>query len=78
MPLYDFHCGVCGHGYEEVVSLSDYDNPNTTCPRCGAMDRQVREVGAPAFKISGYSAANGYASKNRFGAGESEAGEPII
>ncbi len=78
MPSYDFLCSVCGFLYDEIVPLSDYDNPNTKCPRCGATDRQVRQMGAPAFKINGYSAANGYSCCNRFGPGESESGEPVI
>jgi len=32
MPYYDFHCDVCGRGFEAKCSWQDLDK--VTCPHC--------------------------------------------
>jgi putative FmdB family regulatory protein len=34
MPLYDFHCGVCGVEFERLVRAGDI----VECPSCGGRD----------------------------------------
>lgn len=34
MPLYDFKCGSCGHGFEKIVKLREIP----ACPACGAAE----------------------------------------
>lgn len=34
MPLYDYKCRACGHGFEKLVKL----NETPDCPACGAAD----------------------------------------
>ena len=78
-PVYDYECSHCGHTHEEILSVGEMESGiNPSCPMCGSCTGQSKRIGSPNFVIHGYSAANGYASKNRFGTGESEAGEQII
>lgn len=34
MPLYEYKCRGCGHGFEQIVKL----NETPDCPACGAAD----------------------------------------
>lgn len=77
MPIYDYYCKTCKHEQENTIPLSEIDSAKPECERCGS-DDMIRCVGTPAFKIHGYAAVNGYATRNRFGLGESQAGEPIV
>lgn len=77
MPIYDYQCRDCGNIQEELVLLEEVDSTETICNKCYSTNMN-RLMGAPGFIIHGFSAANGYASRNRFGTGESEAGEKVI
>lgn len=64
MPRYDFVCPICKFCAEAVLKLADLGVQPIYCSRCRmngdhwhVMDRLPS---APAFSISGYSAANGY------------------
>ena len=35
MPLYDYECRKCGHGFETLVRTGD---PAPTCAECGSSD----------------------------------------
>ena len=35
MPLYDFHCRVCGHEFEALARAQD---PPVACPSCSGHD----------------------------------------
>ncbi|WP_027367478.1 FmdB family zinc ribbon protein [Desulfocurvibacter africanus] len=38
MPLFDFHCGRCGHVFEDIAKADDMP----ACPKCGnAANRQL-------------------------------------
>lgn len=39
MPIYEFECRLCGHGFEELVRHGDVP----ACPACGSrdLDRQL-------------------------------------
>lgn len=47
MPVYEYACESCGHGYESVRPLSRRDDP-APCPECGSQGR--RQLSAFAFK----------------------------
>lgn len=53
MPIYEFACQDCGHGFEKIQSFSDSSTPN--CPNCQGVHVQ-RRLSAPAihFKGSGW------------------------
>jgi len=34
MPIYEYRCGACGHGFEALLQRSDEAAPQ--CPKCGA------------------------------------------
>ena len=68
MPQWTFKCNDCGrledrwfatfdemHAFEQVHHSC---KPNPKTGRC--VGKMVRQVSAPAFKIEGYSYANGY------------------
>lgn len=42
MPIYEFHCHVCGHLYSELVKVG----AAADCPECGATE--------PARRLSGF------------------------
>jgi putative FmdB family regulatory protein len=46
MPLYDYRCQACGHGFEALVRGGD----TPACPACGAAspERAVSAPSAPA------------------------------
>ena len=50
MPIYDFACSRCGHGFERLQKLSDADP--TVCPACGQASVS-RKVTAPSFRLAG-------------------------
>lgn len=50
MPIYDFACSACGHGFERLQKLSDADP--TVCPHCGKASVS-RQVTAPSFRLAG-------------------------
>jgi putative FmdB family regulatory protein len=50
MPLYEYHCGSCGHRFERIQKFSDA--PIDTCPSCGA--KQVEKlISSPAIQFKG-------------------------
>lgn len=50
MPIYDFACTDCGHGFERLQKLSDPDPAD--CPSCGAAAVK-RRLTAPSFRLAG-------------------------
>lgn len=50
MPIYDFACSACGHGFERLQKLSDADP--AVCPLCGQAS-VARKVTAPSFRLAG-------------------------
>jgi len=42
MPMYDFECSKCGHGFEEIVPSDAAPPP---CPECGAATEKVLSFG---------------------------------
>ena len=55
MPIYEFKCRKCGHGFEELMAMGDAARPDLECPACGS--RQV-EKGFSAFATGGGATAS--------------------
>lgn len=50
MPLYEYHCGACGHRFEQIQKFSD--PVVEICPNCG--ERKVQKLlSSPAFQFKG-------------------------
>ncbi|WP_234192536.1 FmdB family zinc ribbon protein [Pseudacidovorax sp. NFM-22] len=56
MPLYDYHCSVCGHGFEALVRAGATP---PACPACGstAVDKALSRI-APAGRIEAIRMSN--------------------
>lgn len=50
MPIYEFACTDCGHGFERLQKLSDPDPAQ--CPACGHAS-VTRRLSAPSFRLAG-------------------------
>lgn len=50
MPIYEFACADCGHGFERLQKLSDADPVD--CPSC-ARPSVRRRLSAPSFRLAG-------------------------
>lgn len=52
MPIYEYRCGACGHGFELRQGFNDA--AGASCPQCrGASQRIIQPVGI-VFKGSGW------------------------
>lgn len=67
MPRYDYKCERCGTVREVIATFAETEkkafycrNKNCSPTISGGCCRLVRQPSAPAFTISGFSAANGY------------------
>ena len=58
MPTYEFQCKSCEAGFEKILRLSEYNDPQV-CPECKSTDTQ-RIVSACAFVLVG----DGWPSKD--------------
>ncbi len=71
LPLYEYRCTSCGHGFEKIQSFSA--EPERVCPKCGG--ELIRPVTAPALRFEGAGwYVNDYAGKG--GAKSSEGANP--
>lgn len=52
MPLYEYECFVCGHGFERIRKVADASF--VSCPECGGKVRRLLGVPALQFKGSGW------------------------
>lgn len=50
MPIYEYQCSKCRHGFEALQKISD--GLLRKCPACGAL-RLKRLVSAPQFRLKG-------------------------
>jgi putative FmdB family regulatory protein len=50
MPIYEYHCGACGHEVEALQKIAD--SPLRKCPQCGK--HSLRRVVSPvSFRLKG-------------------------
>lgn len=52
MPIYDYECEKCGHGFELRQSFNS--EPETTCPVCTSRARRKFHSVAVIYKGSGF------------------------
>jgi putative FmdB family regulatory protein len=50
MPIYEYHCGACGHEVEALQKISD--SPLRKCPECGKLSLR-RVVSTVSFRLKG-------------------------
>jgi putative FmdB family regulatory protein len=50
MPIYEYHCGACGHEVEALQKISD--GPLRKCPKCGKHSLR-RVVSTVSFRLKG-------------------------
>ncbi len=55
MPIFEYRCNACNHSFEQLVFISDAENPE--CPECNSKDVQklmsagaIRPNGIPTGK----------------------------
>ncbi|MEW6034214.1 MAG: FmdB family zinc ribbon protein [Chloroflexota bacterium] len=60
MPIYDYKCGSCGHGFECKQGFDS--EPFADCPRCGMMAHRQLHAAPVIFRGSGF-----YITDNRKG-----------
>jgi putative FmdB family regulatory protein len=56
LPLYEFNCRKCGHGFEELLTVSQVEQGDVKCPACSS--RRV-EKGFSSFATGGPAAGGG-------------------
>jgi len=52
MPIYDYKCSACGHGFEQKQSFGD--NGDSCCPKCGAKANRIFIPVPVIFKGAGF------------------------
>ena len=52
MPLYEYECFVCGHGFERIRKVAEASS--VSCPECGGAVRRLLGTPALQFKGSGW------------------------
>ena len=50
MPIYEFSCRKCGHGFEEILTHSDLEGLSLECPNCRSAEV---ERGLSSFATAG-------------------------
>ncbi len=50
MPIYEYVCNDCGHGFEALQKMSDA--PLRDCPAC-EKSALKKKISAPGFRLSG-------------------------
>ena len=53
MPIYEYHCGKCGHVFEVMGSLSE-KAAEKSCPKCESAAQKIISVSAFHLKGSGW------------------------
>ena len=69
MPLYEYQCDACEHGFEHIQKFSD--PLLTVCPKCGGAVRKLVSSPAIKFKGTGWYVTD-YAKKDTGGTAPSE------
>jgi putative FmdB family regulatory protein len=73
VPLYEYRCTKCGHGFEKIQKFSD---PHVTeCPKCSGLVEQVISAPAVQFKGAGWYVTD-YARKSGASSGNGNKSNP--
>jgi len=59
MPIFDVRCEC---GYEEEILVMGKGKSIPFCPECNKRMKKI--IGAPNFKVNGFSEANGYGAED--------------
>ncbi len=70
MPIYEYACDACGHGFEVKQRFSD--DPISECPKCGSKVRRVLHPAGIVFKGSGFYITDSRKSNGSSGDAKSE------
>ena len=63
MPIYEYQCKSCGHGFEVLQGINE--SPELSCEKCdGGKIERVLSAGAFVFKGSGFYATD-YKNKDK-------------
>jgi putative FmdB family regulatory protein len=65
MPTYEYECKKCGHVYEEVLQISERENKNGKCPKCGSIKKE-KLITSIQFKVR-WGRGRGYTQSQRMG-----------
>ena len=69
MPIYEYECNKCGHGFEREQSMSE--PPVKTCPKCKAR-KVTKLIPRSSFVLKGGGwYADGYADARKKAAADS-------
>jgi putative FmdB family regulatory protein len=66
MPIFEYHCEMCGTTVERLVDIDDVDIKAIHCEEClknGKDHLAFKKISKTNFKVNGYNADNGYARK---------------
>ncbi|UCF30933.1 MAG: zinc ribbon domain-containing protein [bacterium] len=62
MPLYEFECRKCGEVFDRIISLSEREKGEVSCPKCESPDvKQVLGGGTYSIQVG----LKGYRGKVR-------------
>ena len=50
MPVYDYICHDCHKEFEKILTLTEHDKENVTCPHCGG--RNVEQEANAFFAVT--------------------------
>jgi putative FmdB family regulatory protein len=50
MPVYDYICKDCQHSFELVLTLSEHDQDNISCPKCKS--KNVEQDAAAFYAVT--------------------------
>ena len=50
MPVYDYVCNDCQKSFELVLTLSEHDKDQITCPKCGS--KNVEQDAAAFYAVT--------------------------
>jgi putative FmdB family regulatory protein len=56
MPIFEYHCGSCGHEFERLMFTGDH--PTAQCPQCGAEAQRRLSTVVLRFYGSGWTKPN--------------------
>ena len=58
MPLYEFKCKNCEHGFDKIMTIKEVEKACPPCPECGS-DDVIKLISSGGVKIG----LGGYAGK---------------
>jgi putative FmdB family regulatory protein len=66
MPLFNYHCGHCGHRFEKLLIDTTTRDQDQTCPACGRTEARREQSSRFSAGRSDSSSGGGCASGSPF------------